>query len=196
MAMMARLSGKRARHQGPAASLAATVAAVAALAAPGVATATPPTPTITASPARPAPLTMQLTSNTGHRTGPGPSSMPRRPSSARQRSRTRCRRSRRQATTPPSWMPPTTIRSPRPRHAQTTFHVYATPTADFTYTALAGGTVQFTDTSTGEPTSWQWTFPGGATSSLRNPPPQPIAAASPPPTGDAHGGQPGRELTP
>ena len=47
--MMAGLSGKRARHQGPAASLAATVAAVAVLAAPGVATATPPTPTITAA---------------------------------------------------------------------------------------------------------------------------------------------------
>ena len=61
--MMARLSGKRARHRGLTASLAATVAAVAVLAAPGVATATPPTPTITASQDRS--LTMQLKSDTG-----------------------------------------------------------------------------------------------------------------------------------
>jgi PKD repeat protein len=66
-----------------------------------------------------------------------------------------------------------------PVRAGTSFHVYNTPTASFTYTVLAGGTVQFTDTSTGEPTSWQWTFPGG-TFSGRTPPAQAIAARTPP----------------
>lgn len=66
-----------------------------------------------------------------------------------------------------------------PARAQATFHVYNTPRASFTYTVLAGGTVQFTDTSTGEPTSWQWTFPTG-TFSGRTPPPQAIAPRSPP----------------
>jgi hypothetical protein len=61
--MMARVSGRRARHRGPAASVAATMAAVAALAVPGVASATPPTPTITATQA--GSLTTQLTSSTG-----------------------------------------------------------------------------------------------------------------------------------
>ena len=66
-----------------------------------------------------------------------------------------------------------------PAHAQTTFHVYNTPTASFTYTVLAGGAVQFTDTSTGEPTSWQWGFPT-STFSGRNPPAQAIAPRNPP----------------
>jgi PKD repeat protein len=65
-----------------------------------------------------------------------------------------------------------------PAQAQTAFHVYNTPTASFTYTVLAGGSVQFTDASTGEPTSWQWTFPGG-TFSGRTPPAQVIAARTP-----------------
>jgi PKD repeat protein len=39
--------------------------------------------------------------------------------------------------------------------------------------------VQFTDISTGEPTSWQWTFPGG-TFSGRTPPAQAIPAHTPP----------------
>ena len=66
-----------------------------------------------------------------------------------------------------------------PAHAQTTFHVYNTPSASFTYTVLAGGTVQFTDTSTREPTSWRWTFPTG-TFTGRTPPPQTIAPRTPP----------------
>ena len=66
-----------------------------------------------------------------------------------------------------------------PATAQKTFHVYNTPTASFTYTVLAGGSVQFTDTSTGEPTSWQWAFPGG-TFSGRTPPAQAIAPRTPP----------------
>ena len=67
----------------------------------------------------------------------------------------------------------------RPAHAQTTFNVYNTPTASFYYTVLAGGSVQFTDTSTGEPTSWQWAFPGG-TFSGRTPPAQVIPPRTPP----------------
>jgi PKD repeat protein len=66
-----------------------------------------------------------------------------------------------------------------PARGTTTLHVYATPTASFTSTVLAGGTVQFTDTSTGEPTSWQWTFPGG-TFTGRTPPAQVIPARTPP----------------
>src|SRR5205814_1477259 len=53
------------------------------------------------------------------------------------------------------------------------------PTASFAYTVLAGGAVQFTDTSAGEPTSWQWTFPGG-TFTGRTPPAQVIPARTPP----------------
>lgn len=66
-----------------------------------------------------------------------------------------------------------------PARGLTTFHVYNTPTASFTYTVLAGGTVQFTDTSTGEPASWQWAFPSG-TYSGRTPPAQVIPARTPP----------------
>jgi gliding motility-associated-like protein len=48
------------------------------------------------------------------------------------------------------------------------------PTALFTAnptTVCAGSTVQFTDQSTGAPTSWNWTFPGGtpASSTAQNP---------------------------
>jgi PKD repeat protein len=57
-------------------------------------------------------------------------------------------------------------------------HAYATPTASFTYLVLANGTVQFTDASSGEPQSWQWTFPGGATSTAANPPAQAILAGT------------------
>ncbi len=43
----------------------------------------------------------------------------------------------------------------------------------------AGGQVQFTDLTTGNPTGWQWSFPGGnpASSNQQNPPPVMYAAA-------------------
>ncbi len=46
------------------------------------------------------------------------------------------------------------------------------PTANFTRSPIspaAGSTVQFTDTSTGSPTSWSWTFDDGGSSTQRNP---------------------------
>ncbi|HQR47032.1 MAG TPA: PKD domain-containing protein [Thermoanaerobaculia bacterium] len=48
----------------------------------------------------------------------------------------------------------------------------AGPVADFTWTAAspnAGDPVQFTDASTGSPTSWLWNFGDGTTSTDRNP---------------------------
>lgn len=50
----------------------------------------------------------------------------------------------------------------------------AAPTANFTAfptTLCASNTVQFTDTSANQPTSWKWSFPGGtpSTSTLQNP---------------------------
>src|ERR1051326_1724896 len=48
----------------------------------------------------------------------------------------------------------------------------ATPIADFTWSPSspqAGQVVQFTDTSTGSPTSWSWNFGDGGTSTLQNP---------------------------
>ncbi len=45
------------------------------------------------------------------------------------------------------------------------------PTADFAWSAspVAGEPVQFTDTSTGPPTSWAWTFGDGGSSSVQDP---------------------------
>jgi len=46
------------------------------------------------------------------------------------------------------------------------------PSAEFSYSPLsprAGETVSFTDTSSGAPTSWLWSFGDGQTSALRNP---------------------------
>jgi PKD repeat protein len=45
------------------------------------------------------------------------------------------------------------------------------PTVDFTSDSpqCVGQAISFTDTSTGNPTAWQWDFGGGATSTLQNP---------------------------
>jgi PKD repeat protein len=62
-----------------------------------------------------------------------------------------------------------------------TVAVLATPTASFTATQLANGNVQFTNTSTGGPTSWAWTFPGGSFSG-QSPPPQQLPVGTIPVT--------------
>ena len=52
------------------------------------------------------------------------------------------------------------------------FPAISGPSADFTFfsaTPKAGQRVQFTDTSTGFPTSWSWDFGDGGTSSVQNP---------------------------
>jgi PKD repeat protein len=176
MAAFARRSGSRVRGRRLAAC-AASAALGAALAVPCVASATPPTPVITV--AQSGPLTARLTSSTGTHW------------------------SWTFLNAASAVVGTSTLQSPlqafpqagdytavldatdddpmatAPAHAQTTFHVYNTPTASFTYTVLAGGTVQFTDTSTGEATSWQWAFPGG-TFSGRTPPPQVIPPRTPP----------------
>jgi PKD repeat protein len=57
----------------------------------------------------------------------------------------------------------------------------ATLTASFTYSPaspVAGQAVQFTDTSTGSPTSWQWDFGDGTSSTVQNPSHVYTAAAS------------------
>jgi PKD repeat protein len=43
------------------------------------------------------------------------------------------------------------------------------PTADFNWAAATGGTINFTDQSTGGPTQWAWTFGDGGTSAQQNP---------------------------
>lgn len=35
--------------------------------------------------------------------------------------------------------------------------------------SYVGGTVNFTDTSTGAPTSWEWSYAGGVFSTMQNP---------------------------
>jgi PKD repeat protein len=67
--------------------------------------------------------------------------------------------------------------APEPAHAEATFHVYAAPVAAFTYAQLPDGTVQVTDTSSGDPTAWTWTFPTG-TYTGRVPPPQALPAGT------------------
>ena len=189
MAAIARRSGSRVRRRRLAAC-AASVGMAAALAMPGGAPATPATPVITATPS--GPLTVKLTSSTGTHwswtflnaanavvgTSTLQSPLQAFPQAGDYTA-----------------MVDATDDDPvatAPAHAQTIFHVYNTPSASFTYTVLAGGAVQFTDTSTGEPTSWLWTFPGG-TFSGRTPP----AQAIPPPHasvgGHPDGGQSGRQ---
>ena len=51
-------------------------------------------------------------------------------------------------------------------------HLNASPAASFTYSPVSpspGQAVQFVDTSTGTPNSWQWDFGDGATSTLQSP---------------------------
>jgi PKD repeat protein len=53
-----------------------------------------------------------------------------------------------------------------------TINVYAVPVAGFaadTVTPIVGQTVTFSDTSSGNPASWAWTFGDGTTSTLQNP---------------------------
>jgi len=176
MAAIARRSGARVRGRRLAACV-ASVGMAAALVMPGGAPATPPTPVVTATQA--GPLAAQLTSSTGTHWSwtflnaasavVGTSTL-QNPVQAFQQAVDYT------AIVDATDDDPMAI---APARAQTTFHVYNTPTASFTYTVLAGGSVQFTDTSTGEPTSWQWTFPGG-TFSGRTPPAQAIPARTPP----------------
>ena len=188
--MTARLSGKRARHRGLTASLAATVVAVAVLATPGVATATPPTPTITASQV-PCSLTMQLKSDTGTHWSwtflnaaaavVGTSTL-----------QARCRRSRGPPTTPPSWMPPTTIRSPRPQPTPRRPSTCTPPRPPHSPTRLSR-----TEPSS-SPTPPRASRPAGSGRFQAAPHPAcsfPATAdrrRKPAPVRDAYGGQPGR----
>jgi PKD repeat protein len=151
--------------------------AAAALAMPGGAPATPLTPVITATQA--GPLVAQLTSSTGTHwawTFQNAAGAVVGTSTAQNPLQTFPQAGDYTASVDATDDDPAAT---APAHAGMTFHVYNTPTASFTYTVLANGTVQFTDTSTGEPTSWQWTFPGG-TSSGRTPPAQAIAPRTPP----------------
>lgn len=57
-------------------------------------------------------------------------------------------------------------------HALTVNAKATGPISSFTYSPsspLTAGSVAFTDTSTGNPTSWSWSFGDGATSTLQNP---------------------------
>ena len=155
MAAIARRSGARVRRRRLAACAASAVMA-AALAVPGGAPATPPAPVVTAT--QRGPLKAQLTSSTGthwawtFKNAAGAvvgTSTFQNPLQAFPQAGDYT------ATLDATDDDPVPPRRPRADD----LHVYNTPTANFTYTVLAGGTVQFTDTSTGEPTSWQWTFP-------------------------------------
>ena len=176
MAAIARRSGSRVRGRRLAAC-AVSAALAAALAVPCVAHATPPTPVITA--AQSGPLTARLTSSTGTHwswTFLNAASAVVGTSTLQSPLQAFPQAGDYVAMLDATDDDPTAT---APAHAQTTFHVYNTPAAGFTYTVLAGGTVQFTDTSTGEPTSWQWAFPGG-TFSGRTPPAQVIPPRTPP----------------
>jgi PKD repeat protein len=149
----------------------------AALAVPGGAAATPPTPVITAT--QSGPLTALLTSSTGTRwswTFLNAASAVIGTSTLQSPLQAFAQAGDYTAIVDATDDDPMAT---APASARTTFHVYNSPAASFTYTVLAGGAVQFTDTSTGEPTSWQWTFPGG-TFTGRTPPAQVIPARTPP----------------
>jgi PKD repeat protein len=175
MAAIARRSGARVRRRRLA--CAASVGIAAALAMPGGAPATPPTPAVTATQA--GPLAAQLTSSTGTHwswTFQNAAGAVVGTSTVQNPLQAFTQAGEYTAIVDATDDDPMAT---APASARTTFHVYNTPTASFTYTVLAGGTVQFTDTSTGEPTSWQWTFPSG-TFTGRTPPAQAIPARTPP----------------
>jgi PKD repeat protein len=176
MAAIAGGSGARVRRRRLAAcAVSAVMAAV--LAVPGGASATPATPVVTAT--QSGPLTAKLTSSTGTHwswTFLDAASAVVGTSTLQDPLQTFPRAGDYTAIVDATDDDPVAT---APARGQTTFHVYNTPTASFTYTVLAGGAVQFTDTSSGEPTSWQWTFPGG-TFAGRTPPPQAIAPRTPP----------------
>jgi PKD repeat protein len=176
MAAIARRSGARVRRRRLAAC-AASVVIAGALAVPGGAPATPPTPVVTAT--QSGPLTAQLSSSTGTHwswTFLNAASAVVGTSTLQNPVQAFPQAGDYTAIVDATDDDPTAT---APARGQTTFHVYDAPTASFTYSVLAGGTVQFTDTSTGEPTSWQWTFPGG-TFSGRTPPTQAIPPRTPP----------------
>jgi PKD repeat protein len=176
MAAIAGGSGARVRRRRLAACAASAVMA-AALAVPGSASATPPTPVVTAT--QSGPLTARLTSSTGTHwswTFLDAASAVVGTSTLQDPLQTFPQAGDYTAIVDATDDDPMAT---APARGQTTFHVFNTPAASFTYTVLAGGAVQFTDTSTGEPTSWQWTFPGG-TFTGRTPPPQAIAPRTPP----------------
>jgi PKD repeat protein len=70
--------------------------------------------------------------------------------------------------------------APAPAHAEKALHVYAAPVANFTSSVGANGLTTFADASTGEPTTWHWTFPNGTVSKVQSPPPQslPVGTSS------------------
>ncbi len=67
---------------------------------------------------------------------------------------------------------PKPVSTPRPTAIPTQAPTKAKPVAGFTVnktTGFAPATVQFTDTSTNDPTSWFWEFGDGGTSDIKNP---------------------------
>jgi PKD repeat protein len=57
-------------------------------------------------------------------------------------------------------------------HIRITIYYCVSPTANFSANATSGCaplSVQFTDTSTGSPTGWSWTFGDGGNSTAQNP---------------------------